>query len=85
MKTGSLIINWVSLFYKRTVTANKKLNQWGFKLFSQSRKIWKCNIGLLCSKNLFMDSNIQKSQNLFVNWKDLESTSLRPTLRKFQF
>ena len=33
----------------------------------------------------FMDSNIQKSQNLFVNWEELGSTSLRPTLRKSQF
>ena len=51
MKTGNLIISWVSLLFKHTVPANKIWNQWGFKLFSESRKIWKCNIGLLYLKN----------------------------------
>ena len=36
---------------KHFVPANKICNQWGVKLFSESRKTWKCNIGLLYSKN----------------------------------
>ena len=39
-----------SPFYKHTVPANKIWNQWGFKICSELRKIWKCNIGLLYLK-----------------------------------
>ena len=57
------------------------------KLYSELEKIWKCNLGLY-SKNLVFNlfhelgkieksskGNIQKSQNLFVNWEESGNTA----------
>ena len=76
-----------SLFYKYTVPEIGTSKAPISKVFSELGKIWKCNVGLYSKNiafNLFPElwkneksswSNIQKSQNLLVNWEESGSTA----------
>ena len=69
MKTGNLIINWVSLSSSNIpcLLTKYEINKASNFLVNQERY------------------GSVTSQNLFVNWEELGSASLSSTLRKSQF
>ena len=91
MKTDNLIIYWVpyrAWMAILTIGQNMKSSKIPIsKLFSELEKISKYLLGLYSKNSIFhifpelrkiensFNSNIQKSQNLFVNWEKFGTTA----------